>query len=53
MGAALATRVAIALANAEPFPAARRDQSAVRAELDRAGMTNFIEHHWGRDNRAV
>jgi aminopeptidase YwaD len=53
MGAAFATRVAIELANAEPFPAQRRDQNAVRAELERANMTNFLEHHWGRDNRAV
>ncbi len=53
MGAAFATRVAIELANTEPFPAQRRDQSAVRAELQRANMTNFLEHHWGRDNRAV
>jgi aminopeptidase YwaD len=51
MGAALAARVALELATVEPFPAERRDEAAVRAALDEAGMIGFLEHHWGRANR--
>jgi Zn-dependent M28 family amino/carboxypeptidase len=53
MGAALAARVAIELANAEPFPAERRDEAAVRRILDDAKMGHFLEYHWGRDNRVL
>lgn len=53
MGAALAARVAIDLANVEPFPAAHRDQAAVRRALDEAKMGHFLAYHWGRDNRVT
>ena len=53
MGAAFAARVAIHLANADPFPADRRSEANVRQALDKAGMIHFLEHHWGRANRAV
>lgn len=53
MGAALAARVALDLANADPFPAQHRDQAAVHRALADAKMLNFLEHHWGRDNRVT
>jgi aminopeptidase YwaD len=53
MGAAVATRVAIALADADSLPSGRRGKDDVAEVLDKAGMSNFLTHHWGRDNRAV
>jgi hypothetical protein len=53
MGAAFATRVAIELANAEPFPASRRSEDAAREELARSGQSRFLEHHWGYVNRVL
>lgn len=53
MGAALAARIALALANEESLPSSRRGESEVHAELENAGMSNFLSHHWGRDNRAM
>ena len=53
MGAAFAARVAIQLANADPFPAERRDGEAVRRALDDARMGHFLDHHWGRANRVA
>jgi Zn-dependent M28 family amino/carboxypeptidase len=53
MGAALAARLAIDLANVEPFPAERRGEADVHAALEQAGMSNFLIHHWGRDNRVT
>ena len=53
MGAALAARVALSMANADALPSGRRSQAEVRSELEKAGMLNFLTHHWGRDNRAV
>jgi hypothetical protein len=53
MGSALAARIAIALANEESLPSQRRNESQVEAELEAAGMSNFLTHHWGRDNRAM
>jgi len=53
MGAAVATRVAIALADADSLPTDRRSESEVADALENAGMSNFLTHHWGRDNRAV
>lgn len=51
MGAAFAARVAVALAEADPFPAARRDTAAVRAALAASGQEHVLEQHWGRANR--
>jgi Zn-dependent M28 family amino/carboxypeptidase len=53
MGAAFAARVAIQLANADPFPTERRDAEAVRRALDNARMGHFLDHHWGRANRVA
>lgn len=53
MGAAVAARVALAMANEETLPSSRRSEAEVHAELEKSGMTNFLTHHWGRDNRAV
>jgi Zn-dependent M28 family amino/carboxypeptidase len=53
MGAVFAARVAIRLANAEPFPAERRSAEAARAELAKAGLERFLEHHWGWANRVL
>ena len=53
MGAAVATRVAIALADADSLPSGRRGKDDIAETLDKAGMSNFLTHHWGRDNRAV
>ena len=53
MGAAFAARVAVHLADADPFPAARRDATAVRQVLDDVQMGHFLEHHWGRANRVA
>ncbi len=53
MGAALAARIALALANEESLPSGRRTDAEVKTELENAGMANFLTHHWGRDNRAV
>ncbi|MFN8542069.1 MAG: M28 family peptidase [Thermomicrobiales bacterium] len=53
MGAVLAARVAVALANVDPFPAERRDGATVRRVLEEAKMEHFLEHHWGRDNRVT
>jgi aminopeptidase YwaD len=53
MGAAVATRIAIALADADSLPTGRRSESEVADALENAGMSNFLTHHWGRDNRAV
>lgn len=51
MGAAFAARVAIELANVEPFPAERRGEAEVRAALEQADQAHFLRHHWGRANR--
>jgi aminopeptidase YwaD len=51
MGAAFAARIALRLANADPFPVERRSKDAVRAALTASGQAHFLEHHWGRANR--
>ena len=53
MGAAFATRVALVLANAEPFPAARRSEDDAAEALRKSGQGNFLEHHWGRATRVL
>lgn len=53
MGAAFATRVAIELASADPFPVERRPESAVHAALESSGQSHFLQHHWGRANRVT
>ena len=53
MGAAFATRVALILANAEPFPAARRSEEEAHEALRNSGQGNFLEHHWGRATRVI
>jgi aminopeptidase YwaD len=53
MGAAFAARIALRLATVDPFPVERRDESVVHKALEDSGQGNFLEHHWGRDNRAV
>jgi aminopeptidase YwaD len=53
MGAAFATRVALVLANAEPFPAARRSEEEAADVLRKSGQGNFLEHHWGRATRVL
>lgn len=50
MGAALAARVALDLAEVTPFPVERRGAAEVQAALAQAGMGHFLEHHWGRAN---
>lgn len=52
MGAALAARVTLALANEAEFPAERRDTETVRALLEDADLSHMLVHHWGRANRA-
>ncbi|HET9015927.1 MAG TPA: M28 family peptidase [Thermomicrobiaceae bacterium] len=52
MGAAIAARLAATLANDDEFPGRRRSRDEVVAVLERGKMTDLLEHHWGRDNRA-
>lgn len=52
MGAALAARVALDLATVEPFPTGRRGAAEVRDALEQARLGRYVEHHWGRANRA-
>jgi Zn-dependent M28 family amino/carboxypeptidase len=51
MGAALAARVAIEMANADPFPTKRRGEEQVRQALEDSKQAHFLLHHWGRANR--
>lgn len=53
MGAAFATRISIALADADSLPTGNRSKEEVTTALEKAGKANFLTHHWGRDNRAV
>lgn len=53
MGAAFAARVALQLAMADEFPAQRRDEEAVHTALADSGQAHFLQHHWGRANRAT
>lgn len=53
MGAAFATRVALVLANAEPFPAKRRSEEAAAEALRKSGQGRFLEHHWGGATRVL
>ena len=53
MGAAFATRVALVLASAEPFPASRRTEDEAAEVLRKSGQGNFLEHHWGRATRVI
>lgn len=53
MGAAFAARVALRLAMADPFPAERRTEQEAHKVLEDSGQGHFLDHHWGRANRAV
>ena len=53
MGAAFATRVALVLANADPFPAQRRSEEEAHEVLRASGQGNFLDHHWGRATRVI
>jgi Zn-dependent M28 family amino/carboxypeptidase len=53
MGAAFATRVALILANADPFPATRRTEEVAAQVLKDSVQGNFLEHHWGRATRVL
>ena len=53
MGAAFATRIALVLANADPFPALRRSEEEAHEALRGSGQGNFLDHHWGRATRVT
>jgi Zn-dependent M28 family amino/carboxypeptidase len=51
MSAALAARLAITLAQEEELPALHRSPDDVRKALQEAGLSEFLEGHWGLANR--
>lgn len=51
MGTALAARLLLRLASEEQLPVPRRSPDEVRQALVAAGLTDVLEHHWGRANR--
>jgi Zn-dependent M28 family amino/carboxypeptidase len=53
MGAVFATRVALVLANADPFPASRRSVEDTHEALRKSGQGRFLEHHWGQVTRVL
>ena len=50
---ALYISFSLVLANAEPFPAARRSEEEAADVLRKSGQGNFLEHHWGRATRVL
>jgi aminopeptidase YwaD len=52
MSAVLVARLAARLAEDESFAPAHRTQEDVKAMLEKHKMDHFLEHHWGRANRA-
>jgi aminopeptidase YwaD len=52
MSAVLVARLAARIADDDGFPARPRSQEDVRKMLEDKQMDHFLEHHWGRANRA-
>jgi aminopeptidase YwaD len=52
MSAILAARLAARLADDGEFPGQMRSADEIRQQLEERSMDHFLEHHWGRANRA-
>jgi aminopeptidase YwaD len=52
MSAILAARLAARLADADEIPGEVRTMDEIRQQLEEREMAHFLEHHWGRANRA-
>jgi aminopeptidase YwaD len=52
MSSVLVARLAARIADDDEFPAKPRSQDEVRRMLEDKKMDHFLEHHWGRANRA-